>query len=376
MEFSSLTHQANAKQTNRNRIYQLVYNVGAISKPEIAQNLKISLPTAIQNVKSLQEDGLLKEGEPLKSTGGRKAVGITCVRNAKYAVGIDITKNHISMVLINLFADIIGSMRVEKLYENTLDYYMFICRIVKDLIAHTGVEEKDILGAGFSLPGPISEDGLTLVYSHVLRVSNIPASTFGRGLPFPLVLCNDANAAGVAEMWSSKTLDNAVYLSLSNSVGGAVIIDNKLYWGENQRAGEFGHMTLVRDGLPCYCGRKGCVDSYCSAQALSRHSGENQDSFFEQIQSGNQSFHAVWQQYLSYLSTVINNLTVAFDCTVILGGYVGKYLEEHIEILRSNVAAQSLFAGNENYIKICKYKQEAAAVGAALLHIQPFIFQV
>ncbi|MDR3338173.1 MAG: ROK family transcriptional regulator [Treponema sp.] len=363
-------------QTNRNRIYQLVHERGSISKPEIAALLGISLPTAIQNVKSLQQEGLLKEGEILESTGGRKAIAVTCEKNAKFAIGTDITRNHISIVLINLAADIIESARVEMVYDNTPAYYQEAVRLINQAVTVSGIDPDDILGAGFSVPGVLTRDGQMIIYSHVLGASALQCSTISRGLNYPSVLCNDANAAGIAEMWKHKYRTDAVYLSLSDTVGGAILLHNELYLGENQRGGEFGHFTLVRDGLPCYCGRQGCVDAYCSALTLSRHANGDLNLFFERLNNGDKNIKPVWEQYLSYLTTTVNNLAVSFDCTVILGGYLGEFLEPYIEDIRRSVAQVTTFLGNEDYITACAYKKEAAAVGAALLYIRPFINQL
>jgi predicted NBD/HSP70 family sugar kinase len=366
----------NNKRTTRNLVYQLVYQKGSISKPEIAAQLGISLPTAIQNVKSLQQEGLLEEGIVLESTGGRKATAITFRKNAHFALGTEITLNHISIVLINLASEIIEYARIEKIYENTPAYYQELVQLIERLVVVSGVNPNAILGAGFSVPGILTKDGQMIIYSHVLQVSALQCSTISRGLSYPSVMCNDANSAGIAEMWIRKNHNNAVYLSLSNAVGGAILLNDALYTGENQRGGEFGHMTLVRDGLPCYCGRKGCVDAYCSALVLSRHTGGNIGLFFEKLKGGDKSLQAVWEQYLSYLTTVINNLLASFDCTVILGGYLGEYLEGYIGDIRQSVAGVTTFLGNEDYITSCAYKREASAVGAALLFVRPFINQL
>jgi predicted NBD/HSP70 family sugar kinase len=365
-----------SKQTNRNRIYQLVYNSGNISKPEIAAQLGISLPTAIQNVKNLQREGFLEEGEVLDSTGGRKAISIQVVKNAKFAIGTDITRNHVSIVLINLATEIIASNRVEMAYQNTPAYYQEVVRLIKQLVTVSSINPVNILGAGFSVPGVLTRDGQMIIYSHVLQVSALPCSTISRGLNYPTVLCNDANAAGFAELWKHEYRTDAVYLSLSDTVGGAILLHNDLYLGENQRGGEFGHMTLVRDGLPCYCGQKGCMDAYCSALVLSRHTGGNLDIFFEKLKGGDKTLEIVWKQYLSYLTMAVNNILVSFDCSVILGGYLGEYLEGYINDIRKSTAEVSTFLGNEDYITACYYKKEAAAVGAALLYIRPFIRQL
>jgi predicted NBD/HSP70 family sugar kinase len=364
------------KQTTRNRIYQLVYQKGQISKPEIASQLGISLPTAIQNVKNLRAEGLLKEGDVLDSTGGRKAVSIVCEKNAKFAIGTDITRNHVSIVLINLATEIIESARFEIPYNNTPAYYQEVASRIGELVAVSGIKAGHILGAGFSVPGVLTRDGQMIIYSHVLQVSALPCSTISRGLGFPSVLCNDANAAGFAEMWKHKYRTDAVFLSLSDTVGGAILLHNELYLGENQRGGEFGHMTLVQDGLPCYCGQKGCMDAYCSALVLSRHTGGSLELFFKKLAEGDKALLAVWEQYLSFLTMAVNNLLVSFDCSLILGGYLGEYLEGYIDDLRKSTMKISTFTGNEDYITACSYRKEAAAVGAALFFVRPFIKQL
>jgi predicted NBD/HSP70 family sugar kinase len=368
------------RQTNRNRIYQLVHQKGSISKPEIASQLGISLPTAIMNIKNLQNEGLLKEGKaldvPIGRKAGRKAASIGYEKNARFAVGTDITRNHVSVVLINLAAEIIESVRVEIPYENSRSYYQEVVNIIRRQVKAAGVDPGIILGAGFSVPGVLSRDGQLIIYSHVLQVSGLFCSIVSRGLGYPAVLCNDANAAGFAELWKHKYRTDAIYLSLSDSVGGAILLNNDLYLGENQRAGEFGHMTLIRDGLPCYCGRKGCMDSYCSAQVLSRHTGGSLELFFRKLRDGDRDITALWDQYLSYLSMALNNLLVSFDCTLILGGFLGEHLEPYIKDIQNSVSKLTTFSGIEDYITACSYKKEAAAVGVALLYIRPFIRQI
>jgi predicted NBD/HSP70 family sugar kinase len=361
------------KQTNCGRIYRLVYQTGSISRPEIALRLGISLPSVIQNVKHLQTDGLLEEGGLLKSSGGRKPAAVHLNKNARFAVGVDITRNHLSVVLINLAADIIDRRRVKQRYEDNAAYYRQIVGLIDEMIADAGIVSDKILGTGFSVPAILSEDGRLLVYSRVLNVPVLYCSTISRGLSYESVLCNDANAAGIAELWRRKDLDNAVYLSLSNTVGGAILLHNELYLGENQRGGEFGHSTLVRDGRPCYCGRRGCMDAYCSAEILSRHTDGCLSRFFEQLSSGDPAIAAVWEEYSGWLAVALNNIIVSFDCKVILGGYLGEYLEGRLDDLKRRVAALATFSGAEDYVTPCVYKKEASAVGAALLYVRSFI---
>ena len=96
------------KTVNRNRIYRMIYQNPRISRPELCHRLGLSMPTVMQNVRYLQDRGLVEEGGSLDSTGGRKAVALTCVKDARTAVGLDLTANHISGVLVDLEGGILA----------------------------------------------------------------------------------------------------------------------------------------------------------------------------------------------------------------------------------------------------------------------------
>lgn len=138
-----------------------------------------------------------------------------------------------------------------------------------------------------------------------------------------------------------------VYLSLSNSVGGAILTGGALYGGDHLRAGEFGHNTLVPDGRPCYCGKKGCLDAYCPAKVLSQLTDGNLALFFDGLRSGNAALQTAWNEYLSYLAVAVNNLRMTFDCDVIVGGYVGGFLAEFGEPLREMLVERNTFAAGQ-----------------------------
>lgn len=370
------TNSANLKKMNGNRIFKLIYGKGKISKPEIAYQLGISLPTVMQNVKSLQDEGLVEENGVLESTGGRKAVAVACVQDARMAVGVDITRNHISVVLVNLEGVVVGSIREKIPFQDNMDYAKTLGALVDRFVAQSKADRAKILGMGVSVPGILSNDKQILLDSHVLQIQNVRCANIVKFCRYPCIFCNDANAAGTAEMWNKESLESSVYLSLSDSVGGAIFLDNKLFQGENQRGGEFGHITIERGGRRCYCGKKGCLDAYCAASALSDLTNGNLSDFFHLLQERNPKMVTAWDNYLDYLATAVNNLRMSFDCSVILGGYVGAYMEDYVADLRKRAAQLNTFEEDGSYIKVCSYRTEAAAVGAALMHIASFIDRI
>lgn len=361
------------KKINRIRTIRSIFSCEKISQPELAAKVSNSWPTVLQNVKELMSMGLVQEVGTFESTGGRKARAFAPVRDAKLSIGLEITQNHVGAVLVDLSGQLIRYERKKCVYERSDAYAEMLAGIVTSLIEKEGCPVEKILGVGISLPGILDKEGQTLVYSHALGLRNVPTEEFSRYIPFSCRFINDANAAGLAEVRDLESPRSLVYLSLSNSVGGAILTGGALFGGDHLRAGEFGHNTLVPDGRPCYCGKKGCLDAYCSAKVLSSLTDGNLALFFDGLRSSNAVLQAAWKEYLSYLAVAVNNLRMTFDCDVIVGGYVGGFLAEFGEPLREMLVERNTFEPDSSYLKFSRYRLEASALGAALLHIEAFI---
>lgn len=373
------THRANSievKKINRNAVYKFLIKHEPISIQEITYTLKMSLPTVTQNLKELQERDLIIETGLFESTGGRKAKAIAYNSVAKYAIGLDITRNHVGIVLIDLSGKVIKNLRMQYPFVNSKEYFERVGNFVKDFIDDCKIESSKILVVGIALPAILSADKQTVNYATVIDFNGGSVKSFSEFIPYPCILSNDANAAGFAELWDEGNIQNVVYLSLNNSVGGSIIIDKNIYSGQNQRSGEFGHMTIVPNGRTCYCGQKGCVDAYCSAKILSDSTNGNIAEFFRLLRLNSKTQKALWEEYVTHLAVTINNLRMLYDCNVILGGYAGAYMDEYIEYLRELVSRRNTFEVDGKYLHVCKYKLEATAVGAALQHVVSFINNV
>ena len=347
-------------------------NTLRISQMELAQRLALSWPTILQNVKELLEMGLVQETGQYESTGGRKAKAYAPVKNAKLAIGLDLTRNHVSVVLVDLSGQVVRYQRKSRSFSLD-DAYLQELGVLIQSIMDSAYTDETILGVGVSLPGIVDSEANLLRYSHILDLRDVPLHTLSRYIPYPCSFINDANAAGLAEIFGTSTVGNLIYLSLSNSVGGAILTDGTPYMGNHLRAGEFGHNTLVPGGRRCYCGKEGCLDAYCSARLLADHADGNLAAFFDGLRDGDAEKQAVWREYLGYLAIAVNNLHMSFDCDVIVGGYVGAFLEEFGGPLRSLLEDRNTFQPEASYLKYCRYRLEASAVGAALTQVEQFL---
>jgi predicted NBD/HSP70 family sugar kinase len=299
---------------------------------------------------------------------------------AYYAIGANITANHISAVLLNLFGATIAHKRIRIPFQKSGDYMQTLANLIWGLVGECGIQKQRILGVGLSMPAIISQDGQKLAYASVLNFTNGRLQDFSASIQLPCHFINDATAGGYAELWHNPMFSQpgnaaaVVYLSLNNSVGGAFFLDGKEYAGTNQRSSEFGHMALHPDGgRTCYCGKTGCVDIYLSALRLAGECDGNLASFFEQLQRGVPEAVESWHAYRADLVRCVNNLRMAYDCLVILGGYVGEYLNPYLSELRMAAAALNTFEQDGSYLYVSTDKLENSAVGAGLTWITDYI---
>lgn len=357
------------KTITRSRILNYVINNQITSKAEVSKNLNLSMPTVLSNINDLIAKGIIIEIGEYESTGGRKAKSIGINPSYRYSVGIVITANHVGIVLVNLKYEIVKFRRVRMKFSPDASYCQDLSVLTSEFLKDTEYQDR-ILGIGISIPGIISQKAHLLIKSHALQLENYSLSFLEQAFDLPVYFENDANAAMMAE--DMNRYKNAIYLSLNNTLGGAFCIGGKLFQGENQKAGEFGHMILVPGGRKCYCGKKGCADAYCAASALTDEIN-SLETFMEQLKSGDEAAEEKWSEYLDMLAVLISNLRMAYDMDIILGGEVGGYLAEHMLPLGEKVMEYNGFDHDIRYLRNCSYKREASAVGAAKHFLQDFI---
>ena len=358
------------RKVSRERIASYIYHQGVTSKQEISRELGISMPTVLQCVRTLVDEGIAQEAGEYQSTGGRKAKRISICRNLQYAVGADITENHQSLLLIDGRGEKQAWRRIRRPFSGEGAYWDGLAGEIDALLREEKVEKERLLGVGISLPCIVDQSRQMILRSHVLHMEQVDLAPAAARIGYPVHFWNDANSAAYGEL-HGETRD-AVYLSLSNTVGGAVYRDGSICMGDHFRAGEFGHMVLVPEGKTCYCGKAGCMDAYCSVRALCGTDADQPEDFFARLADGDPQAAGAWDEYLYYLALAVTNLRMAYDCDIVLGGYLGSCLEEYREQLAEVMARWNRFDQDAAYLRFGKRGKEAAAMGAARQLMEDF----
>jgi len=356
---------------NKKRIMNLLYQ-RQMTRQDIARELSLSLPTVSQILKELETQGLVEETGVLESSGGRKPALISIIYNAKFSAGVEITRNHIRFVAIDLSGSVLFHKRISSRFENSDEYFAGLSRLSKEMLDESGIDQDRLLGIGIAIPGVVQKRLEMVEFVPTLNVKNLPEQSINKHFNERILIDNDANLAGFAEIWNMQRLSDAVFLSINKGVGGAVIINGRIYGGNNRRAGEFGHMTIVKDGKECACGKLGCFEAYCSTNVLAGNGGDLAD-FFQSLQNGDSRCAQIWDEYLGHLAAGINSIRMMFDTDIIIGGDIDEYIEGYLDTLNERLRDINTFSDSTGYLHISKYGAMASAVGAALMHVDEFL---
>jgi glucokinase len=142
------------------------------------------------------------------------------------------------------------------------------------LIALSGVPKSRVRALGVGSPGPLSAaKGLVYETPNLPGWKKVPlVRILARQTGLKVFLENDANCAalGEAAYGAGKGVANVVVLTLGTGVGGGLILNHELYSGPDSTAGELGHFSIDKNGPPCSCGQRGCIELYVSATAMAK----------------------------------------------------------------------------------------------------------
>lgn len=386
---------SDVKKYNKNRVFKLIYFAEKISRQEIANILKLSLPTVNQNLKLLAEENLIYYEGNFDSTGGRKAQVISVNPSAAYAVCVNLYDKGYNISLVDLKGSVVDVKKYEDLFLASEAYAKQVGRSVMDIIKDNHIDDEKILGVGITVPGVFDKNNRIILAAPTMGLKEYHIGNITAHIPYKCVAMNDARAGAYAEYWferrkkgreimaedverstMSDLMEGKMYVMLDNGVGGAYIGSDHIIKGKHNRYGEVGHMTIHPGGKQCFCGRKGCFESYVSARCLSSELGISLSEYFERLKLGDAVLEQHFENYLEDLATGINNLYVMTDGDIVIAGPLAVYLKDYLEDIRAKLVAKYSFDTDGSYFGLASCDYELAQTGAALQFIGEFINNV
>lgn len=366
------------KKINRSKIYQYIYRSKLTSKLQIVQDLQMGLSTVSQNLNLLENEGLIEKNGYFDSTGGRKANAIQIVSDFRISIGVGILKNMFHITAIDLYGNTVYTDTIPLTYSNTAAYYQQITDKVKDFIDKNQYPENKILGVSIATQGITSPDNTTVIYGNIMNNTGMRLKDFSRHLPYPCHLEHDSKSAAFLELWNHPELDSAVVLLLNRNLGGAIITNHQIHLGRSMHSGTIEHICVNPDGPLCYCGNRGCLETYCSANSLEQASGMTIKEFFPLLrEKKSPQLIQIWEDYLKHLAFAMKNLNLVIDAPIIISGYLAPYFtEDDTDYLLRQINSMTPFELKEEQILVGTHGQYTPAIGAALFYVKEFIQSV
>lgn len=271
------------KQKNyflKKRLIKLIFERKQLSISSIKNELNISVPSVHKLVEELINEKVLKDMGVGESIGGRRPNMYGLNPTSFYILAIEINRVSIRMGLMNPLNEFISLP--EEFFvdlENTEEYGEQLFEMVKRFVIRSGVESYKVLAAGVSVPGLVdSRKGKS--YSYLSYSEEGLAKWLQGYIGIPVYIENDSRIMTLAEYKNGgvQGVDNALCVNFTEGIGLGMIFNGALYEGNSGLAGEFGHLQIKEQGDVCYCGRKGCLETLASGNALLKNAKEEWDN--------------------------------------------------------------------------------------------------
>jgi glucokinase len=226
---------------------------------------------------------------------------------------------------------------------------------------------------GICTPGPADAAGrVARLAINLEGWKDIPVAGFLQDrTKLPVIVANDGNCAGLGEAWlgAGRGYQNIIMLTLGTGVGGAILIDGKLYTGAHGAGGELGLITLAVDGPECNSGNRGSLEQHISAVAVKRETGKEPSEWGALAAAGEPQALEFWRKYGHYLGVGLTSLVyVLTPELIILGGGIAASSEFFLPAVQKEINDRVLLPSRQDLkIVTAELGNQSGMLGAAKL---------
>lgn len=257
---------------------------GSSTITELSKILNTSVPKTTGLVGELMQDGLLQDEGKLDSTGGRRASMYGLAAEACYFVGVDVKKYHVNFGMMDFKKKMIHQKeKVPFKLENTPASLANLIQLIEEFVLSTKIEKTRILGLGINLTGRINHrTGHSYSFFHFKEEPL--AEIIQKEVGILTFLENDSRAMALGELYNGAVNNekNVIFVNIDYGTGLGIMVEGNMYYGKSGFSGEFGHIPLFDNEIICHCGKKGCLETEASGNALIR-------KFRERVKKGTSS---------------------------------------------------------------------------------------
>lgn len=310
----------------------------------------------------------------------------------KYYVGVDLGGTNIAVGIVDENFEIIARSKLKtKAIRPAEEIFDDMAVAVNMALADAKLSLRDTEWVGIGSPGTVNPATGVIGFANNLGFHDVPIKKMmEERLHTRVFVENDANAAafGEATAGAGRGISNMMAVTLGTGIGSGVLIDGKMLTGVDGKGGELGHTGIVKDGRPCSCGRKGCVEAYASATGLIISTKEAMEknpqskmwesaktleevsgrTAFDAMRQGDEAAEAVVAEYCDYLAYgLVNYINIFAPSLIVIGGGISKEGEPFLNRLHSNIEAQIYGGVVSTKLACAQLGNDAGIIGAAFL---------
>ena len=255
----------------KNLVKTLTFD-GENTIPNLSKETGYSIPTITKLIGELLEEGILHDFGKIGTAGGRRPNVYGINPNAFYFLGVEVKRNSISVGMQSADNKTVKiSDNIKYSLENSRESLNALCEIINDFIDHSKISRGKIVGACVNLSGRInSREGLS--YSFFYFEEKPLSAIIESKIKVKTYIENDSRAMTFGEYncGVAKSEQEVLMINISWGLGMGIICQGRLYYGKSGYSGEFGHSPVFDNNIICHCGKKGCLETEVSGQALER----------------------------------------------------------------------------------------------------------
>ena len=312
----------------------------------------------------------------------------------KYGFGIDVGGTTVKIAYFDETGKMLEKWEIPTVTaENGTRILPDIAASVRAFLNDNNIADSQVLGIGIGVPGPVNAKGVVNKCINLgwgrLDIARELSSLTG----FPVKAGNDANVAALGEFWKGggQGCDNMVFVTLGTGVGGGIVVEGNLLHGAHGSGAEIGHLVLNRDETAvCNCGKRGCVEQYCSATGIVRLAKRHLEStdapsslrsienltckdIFDAGREGDKEALAILEQVYAYMGEFLGNVCSVVDPeVVVIGGGVSKAGQVLIDGITPYFHKYVFHAASGARFALASLGNDAGAYGAFKLALDAF----
>ncbi len=261
------------RESNRALLLELLRESGTITRSDLARHSALAKPTVSVIVDGLIEEGVVCEVGPgaRRSRGGPRGRLLSLNADAAAFVGIHFGVQRTSVAI----ADAMGKIRVAKsvasFREDATRAMRETPEMVLSMLHEAGMPPGRLHGVGVAVPGLVHHETGTCVLAPNLGWNDVPVrESLSRALNAPATVRNSMQAGAIAEarLGVGRDARSFAWVYVGTGVGAAIVVDGRVLYGKRGYTGEIGHWKVADDGVPCACGRRGCLETVASNFAI------------------------------------------------------------------------------------------------------------